>query len=233
MTQKHVLYLLPGLLCDREVWAHQISTLSPIASIKVPDFRPFDSFRAMARHVLEGAPATFSVAGHSMGGRVALELEHLAGDRITRLALLDAGAHPLQPGEKEERMQQVYLAENKGMKALADDWIPPMLHPDHRTDAQLVQTIRQMVLRHDSQVYRRHINAALNRADQSRYLSGIRKKVLLVCGEQDEWSPVAQHEEIARQIPEAELKIVPDAGHMVTMEQPEAVSALLLQWLTT
>jgi pimeloyl-ACP methyl ester carboxylesterase len=230
MTHRKVLYLLPGLLSDSAVWEHQTRVLSAIAEIRIPDFRPFDNFSDMAMHVLEDAPDRFAVAGHSMGGRVALELANMADDRISSMALLDVGAHPVQAGEVEERMILVHVAEREGMEALADAWIPPMLHPDRRHDEALVQKIRAMVLRHESGDYRRHIEAALSREDQSRYLRHIRQKVLLMCGDNDAWSPVAQHRAIAAQLPDAELVVVKDAGHMVTMEQPWQVSSVLLRW---
>ena len=232
MKEKPVLFLLPGLLSDSMVWDHQANVLAEVADIRIPDLRSFDRFGDMASHVLDEAPEKFSVVGHSMGGRVALELVHLAGSRVEKLALLDVGAHPVQSGEYEERMALVHLAENQGMEALADKWIPPMIHPDRHQDEALLGEIRQMVLRHDPQDYRRHIEAALSREDQNRYLPTIAQHVLLICGEEDEWSPVEQHREIARMIPDAELVIVKDAGHMVTMEQPEAVSALLSSWFT-
>lgn len=232
MASRPVVYLLPGLLCDEAVWTHQIAALSPRFELRVPDFRGMDCFQAMARKVLEGAPERFSVVGHSMGGRVAMELMHRVPERIDKFVVMDLGVHPVQPGENEKRMELVRLAEEQGMEALAELWIPPMLAPSRRGDKRLVDAIRAMVLRSTPADYRGQIEAALKREDQSRYLPHIRHKALLVCGELDEWSPVAQHEEILRELPDAELAIIPRAGHMVTMEEPDAVNRLLLDWFS-
>lgn len=232
MASRPVVYLLPGLLCDEAVWAHQIAALSPHFELRVPVFRGMNSFPMMARKVLEDAPQRFSVIGHSMGGRVAMELMHAVPERIDRFVVMDLGVHPVQPGENEERMALVYLAEEQGMEALAERWIPPMIARSRQGDAQLVGEIRAMVLRHTPADYRGQIEAALKREDQSRYLPHIRHRALLVCGEFDEWSPVAQHEEILRELPDAELAIIPRAGHMVTMEEPREVNRVLLDWFS-
>jgi len=229
-ADKPVLYLLPGLLSDEVVWEHQQRALEPCADIRIPVFRGFSSFREMALLVLREAPPRFSVAGHSMGGRVALELMHLFPERIDKFALLSVGVHPVLPGEREKRMALVELAEQQGMAALADAWIPPMVHPVRLADQGLVKKLRTMVLRNTPADFRGQIEAALTRADQSRYLQAINHKVLLVVGEDDAWSSFSQHQNIQRRLHHCELVGIRHAGHMVTMEQPEAVSKVLVRW---
>src|SRR4051794_37969107 len=105
MAERPVLYLLPGLLCDRVTWAHQVEGLADLAEVRVASFYGFDSIPAMAQSVLDEAPARFAVAGHSMGARVALEMVRAAPERVERLALLDTGTHPVRPGEAEKRQE--------------------------------------------------------------------------------------------------------------------------------
>jgi pimeloyl-ACP methyl ester carboxylesterase len=100
---KPTLILLPGLLCDRTVWEPQIAALSPRCTIQVADFWGLDSFDAMADRVLADAPPRFALAGHSMGGRVALEIMRKAPERVERLALLSTGVHPVLPNEAAPR----------------------------------------------------------------------------------------------------------------------------------
>lgn len=233
-ASKPVLFLLPGLLCDATVWEHQRASLVPHADVRIPVFRGINSFRAMAQSVLKDAPETFSVVGHSMGGRVALEMMQLAPERIEKFGLMSVGVHPVQPGEAAKRMELVNLAEQQGMEALADRWIPPMVLPARHGDAQLMQSIRAMVLRHTPFDHRCHIEAALTRADQSQYLPAIKHRALLLCGAQDNWSPLLQHQKIQQQLgASSQLHSIAEAGHMVTMEQPEEVSRLLVNWFTT
>jgi pimeloyl-ACP methyl ester carboxylesterase len=230
-TRPH-LYLLPGLLCDAAVWEHQWASLARHAEIRIPVVRGIASFRDMALHILQDAPKKFSVVGHSMGGRVALEMMHLVPERIEKFALMSVGVHPVQPGEPAARMAMVELAEQQGMDALADRWIPPMVLPSRHSDTVLMQKIRAMVLRNSPADHRCQIEAALTRADQSLYLSSIKHEVLLLCGAEDAWSPLAQHQKIQQHLASAKLHSIADAGHMVTMERPEAVSRVLVDWFT-
>lgn len=230
---KPTLILLPGLLCDETVWAHQVTALAPLAEIRVADFRGFDSLTAMARAVLATAPARLALAGHSMGARVAIEIVRLAPERVARLALLDTGTHPLHAGEAEKRQVLVDLADRDGMAALAARWLPPMVHPDRVSDETLMQPLRAMVLRMTPAIHARQIKALLTRPDAEAVLATIRCPVLVGVGRQDAWSPLAQHEAIVAAVPQAKLVVFENSGHMAPIEAPEAVTAALRGWLTS
>lgn len=233
MPQKPVVYLLPGLLCDRDVWQFQASILKQFAEVRIPDFTGIDSLSAMADKVLAEAPAQFAVAGHSMGGRVGLELVHKAPQRLTHLILLSVGAHAVNDEECEQRSSLVEEAAHIGMDRYAEQWADLMLSYRSEDNPPVRQIIETMARRQSLDEFIAHITAGLGRADQSLYLPAITLPVLLVVGEQDSWSPVSQHEGIRAQLQHATLAVVPDAGHMVQLDQPGIVSDLLLQWLQT
>lgn len=225
------LLLLPGLLCDRTVWEPQIAAFGSSLAVIVPDLWGFDSFEVMAEAALAEAPRRFALAGHSMGGRVALEIMRRAPERVERLALLSTGVHPVRPGEVGPRRALVGIAEREGMRALVRTWLPPMLHPRHRGDAALVGAIEAMWCRATPEIFARQIHAALHRRDSRSILPTIACPTLVLCGAEDTWSPRAQHERIADAIPGAQLVIIPECGHMVTLEAPEQVNAAMQRWL--
>ena len=231
MAPEPVLYLLPGLLCDRDVWQFQAQALADYAEIRIPDFRGMDSLVTMADKVLAEAPAVFAVAGHSMGGRVALELIHKAPERISHLILLSVGAHAVTDEECEQRSSLVEEAASIGMDRYATSWADLMLAYRDSDNVQVRRIIEGMARRQSLDDFIAHITAGLGRGDQTRYLPQINIPVLLVVGRQDTWSPVSQHEAICSQIPEATLAVVPDAGHMVPLDQPAVVSDLVREWL--
>lgn len=220
--------LIPGLLSDGFVWT-ELTTRMPQA--RVADLSTQDSITDMARDCLERCPGPLRVAGHSMGGRVALEMARLAPERVERLALLDTGIHPLRPGEPESRAEIVAFAHSAGMAALADRWLPPMVGPARRADTTLMQDLRDMVLRMDPDLHERQITALVDRPDAAAGLERLRGPLLLVVGRDDEWSPVAQHVEIQRLVPGARLEVVDDAGHFAPVEQPAVVADLLEPFL--
>ena len=230
------LMLLPGLNCDAAVWAPQVAALQGQARCVVPAWGLRDSLTAMAQQVLAEAPTErFSLAGHSMGGRVALELMRLAPQRVERLALLDTGTHPLaagEAGEKERagRMALLKVAQTQGMRAMAQEWAKGMVHPD-RIGGPVFDEVLAMFDRGSAAQYAAQIHALLTRPDAAPLLPGITCPTLVLTGRQDAWSGPAQHEAMAAAIPNAQLVIVEDSGHMTTLEQPQAVSAALADWL--
>lgn len=228
---KPVLYLLPGLLCDASVWAHQVEALSGGQEVRVPDLCGLDDITTMAQSVLEDAPVRFSLAGHSMGARVALEIVRLAPDRVERLALLDTGVHPRRDGEAEKRQVLVELAEREGMAALAQRWLPPMVYAQGARTAAIMPGLTRMVAGMTPDIHARQIKALLNRPNAEAGLSAIICPVLLGVGEKDLWSPPAQHEALAALMPHARLVVFPGAGHMAPLEAPDAVTDALSAWL--
>lgn len=222
-------FLLPGLLCDRTVWADQSAALGKIADVAIPDFRGLNSITAMAKLVLDAAPDRFALAGHSMGARVALETFRMAPEKIERIALLDTGVHPRGATEEEKRGALVEIARTQGMEALAARWLPPMLHPDH---APLLAPLTEMVKRYTPEQFAGQQRALLDRPEARAVLPLIKCPTLILCGREDAWSPVSQHEEIAAAIPQSKLVIVEHSGHMSPVEQPQAVSRALLEWIS-
>lgn len=231
MSQPQKIILLPGLLCDASTWAAQERALGPYAEVAVVDFSQLDSIEAMARSALAFVDGLIVAIGHSMGARVALEMVRLAPERIARLALIDTGIHPRREGEEASRQVLVDLAFAEGMEALADRWLPPMVHVDRVNDRTLMEPLKAMVMRATPEQHQRQIRALLNRPEARAYLPRIACPTLVMVGRQDRWSPLAQHEEIAALIPNAELVVIEDSGHMSPVEQPEQVSGTLLRWL--
>ncbi len=229
---KPFVFLLPGMLCDAAVWEHQTAALQAGFTLGIPVFRGFDCFDAMASHVLAQAPPRFSVVAHSMGGRVAMELLRRAPERIEHFVVMDMGVHAVTPGETERNQRLLKLAAMGGLEAVADSWIPYMIHTDRCNDITLTTAIRTMVLRNELDDLRGQLLAAERRHDQSRYLAGMRHKVHIICGDSDNWNPPELHQHMHAQLADSVLEIIPQCGHMAPMEKPEAVNALLLKWLS-
>lgn len=189
----------------------------------------------MARGAASALPEKFAIAAHSMGGRVAFEIYRGMPDRVAGLALLDTAYRGQAAGEacereRSERMELVAIADSEGMRAMARQWMLRMIHPDRLSDQRLTNAIVEMFGRKTPQIYRAQINALLNRPDATPVLAMIRCPTLVLCGREDTWSPVPQHEEIASRIAGSKLKIIERCGHMVTMERPKEVTAALDEW---
>ena len=231
------LVLVPGLMCDHTVWAEVLAHLGPVAQhALVPDHGECDDLVGMAQQILDATTGPLAVVGHSMGGRVALEMVRLAPQRVRHLALMDTGhlaraAGPEGEQEAAKRQALLDLARTQGVAAMARTWAQGMVHPERLRDSALMDAIVAMFARKTPHHFACQIRALLSRPNASRTLQLIAGPVHLVCGAQDTWSPVSQHQDMAKLLSQPVLHVIADAGHMAPMEKPEAVAQVLLAWL--
>ncbi len=128
-------------------------------------------------------------------------------------------------------MALVKLGYEQGMAAVADRWLPPMVHPDRVHDEALMAPLKAMVCRATPQIFEGQQRAGLTRPDAAPYLEQIACPTLILVGRDDGWSPPAQHQEMAERIEGSQLVLVDRSGHMVTVEQPDPVNRALMNWL--
>lgn len=231
MVARIPLLLLPGLLCDEALWAHQVHFLSDIADSTVVDLTRDDSVVAMASRALGGAPDRFALAGLSMGGYVALEIMRQAPDRVTRLALLDTSARPDTPEQTARRRGLMELARKGRFKGVTPRLMPLLIHPDRQSEDALTAAIMAMAERIGQPAFLQQQKAIMGRPDSRPDLPHFAVPTMILCGRQDALTPLVLHEEMAAAVPGARLCIVEDCGHLSAMERPYAVTALMRDWL--
>lgn len=229
---KPPLLLLPGLLCDHALWAPQVADLADIAEMAVGDLTQADSMLGLAESVLGTAPARFALAGLSMGGYVAFEIMRLAPERVLRLALLDTSARPDTPAQTRLRRELMAQASQGDFRGVTPRLLPRWVHPARVNDHELAATVMAMTQRVGREVFLRQQSAIMNRPDSRPGLSRIACPTLVLCGHEDQSTPPELHREIAADIADARLTIVPECGHLSTLERPEIVNRELRAWLT-
>jgi len=224
-------------MCDHASWAPMLPYLDAHIAHTTIDHGDADSLVVMAKRILESAPAVFDLAGHSMGGRVALEVMRLAPQRVRRLALLGTGYRAKESGEagaEELRKRQVLLdiARTQGVREMAVEWVKPMVAPSRLADTVFVEQIIAMICRKSEDIFKRQIKALIERPDASDVLSHIQIPTLVMAGAFDGWATPTQHEEIAKHIPAIpEVAVIAPSGHMMMMEEPQLVAQHFNQWL--
>ncbi|HVY08498.1 MAG TPA: alpha/beta fold hydrolase [Burkholderiales bacterium] len=230
---KQPLVLLPGLLCDAELWEPQLDELADIADFFVADLTTQQTMEDMAASVLRDSPwKEFALAGLSMGGYVAQEIVRQAPGRVTRLALLDTRARHELPEETERRRALMALAQSgRNFTPVTKRMLPLMVHESRVKDVPLVVVIREMAERTGIEAYIRQQNAIIARRDYRPLLPSIACPTLVLCGREDKLTPLHNSEEMAAAIPGAELVVVEDCGHLSTLERPQQVNAALRNWL--
>ena len=231
MTRPPV-FVLPGLLEDADAFHAVMNGLADVAEVRVADMTQGDSIPALARSALAQMPAgPVMLAGHSMGGYVALELLRTAPDRIAKLALLNTHARPDSPESTENRRRLMDLAE-RDFTAVITALLPKLMTEAHVKDAALAGIVSSMALAVGKEAFTRQQQAIIGRVDSRPHLGAIRCPTLVVAAREDQLMPVAWLEELAKGIPGAKLAILEECGHMASMEKPREVIALLHEWVT-
>lgn len=224
------LVILPGLLCDSRMFTLQINEFDAIVIDGF--YGGSSSIETMASYALGLMPDRCALLGHSMGARVALEIWQRDPERISRLALADAGTHGPSPEEARKRFDLRDVGRAKGAKAMVDQWLPPMIGELHRDDADLVAMLRAMAIDAGVDTYETQITALLDRPDAAAVLPTVTCPVYVIVGRDDTWSPVAQHEAIVALLPSARLRVVENAGHMAPAEEPTRFNGAVKEWLS-
>jgi len=223
--------LIPGLLASARMYAGQIPQLWRVGPVLIADHTRDDSMSGIARRILRVAPARFALVGLSMGGYIAFELLRQEPERIAKVALLDTSARADAPEQSAMRRAQMTLASQGRLAEVVEQQFPRLVHREHRADAALRQVFTLMAEDVGAAGFIRQQTAILGRADSRPTLGSIHCPTLVLVGEGDELTPPERAAEIAAGIPGARLTTVPQSGHMSTLEQPDAVTRALLQWL--
>jgi pimeloyl-ACP methyl ester carboxylesterase len=225
------LVLIPGLACTARLFEPQIAALSAGRTIVVADHTQDDSIAAIAARLLREAPGRFDLAGLSMGGYIAMEVMRQAPERVKRLALLDTSARPDTTEASQDRKRLIALAEAGRFEEIHSALWPRLVHPDHRDDQALQDIMFGMMRETGAEAYIRQQRAIMARADSRPLLPGTEIPTLVLVGESDAITPPEIAREMAEMIEWASLVVIPEAGHMSTLEQPERVTQALQLWL--
>lgn len=231
---KQPLILVPGVLCTETLWRGQIAALADLADpVVTAEHRRHDRVTEIAAAILAAAPQRFALAGLSMGGMIAFEMLRQQPDRVVRVALLDTNARADAPDQGAVRQARIDLVRRGRFEIVLGLQLTRFLPPERLGDGALVDAVLAMCAEVGPEAYVRQERAVMARPDSRPGLGRIACPTLVLCGEQDSATPPELSREIAAAIPGARLEMLPDCGHLSTMERPEAVNRALRAWLQT
>lgn len=224
------LIFLPGFMCDARLFWHQIIDFSADrAVIAVP--LTGASIEEMAEAVLAVAPPRFCLVGHWLGGLVAMEVLRRVPERVSGMALIDVSPLAETPTIAASREPRIIRARTGRLDEVMLEEIPAAALAPGAGRAEVQAMLLEMAGTLGPEVFTNQSRALMRRPDQQRALRATRVRALLICGEYDTICPPRRHEFLAELMPQAEFRLIPGAGHLAPLEQPEKVSQALRDWL--
>jgi pimeloyl-ACP methyl ester carboxylesterase len=231
MTIGLPLVLVPGLTCTARLFLPQVTALWRYGPVTIAEHTRDAQIDAIARRILDTAPPRFALAGLSFGGYIAFAIMRHAPDRVAKLALLDTAARADTPEQTATRTAHIELARTGRFDEIADVAIQRYLHRNRWNDAEMTGLVRNMIAETGPENFIRQTQAIMSRPDSRSLLASIRCPTLVLVGDGDVATPPELNQEIANGIAGARYVVVPDCGHLSTVERPEAVNMALAEWL--
>lgn len=225
------LVLVPGIMCDARLWATQLAVISYERPVTIAPVCAGDRIEEMASGLLSMLPSRFALCGHGMGGSIALEVMRRAPDRVIRLALL--GTNPLSdtPQDAAGREPRIIAAKaGRFDTVLKNDVLPRYIGAGPQKEAA-AGDLQQMALSIGAEIYARQERAMQRRRDQQSTLRKITQPTLILAGEADQVVPLKRQEFLAELIPYSKRVVLPKVGHLSPLEDPEAVTSAIYEWM--
>jgi len=224
------LILIPGMMCDQRMWAgfnapprHLIHALPTTC----------DSMQGLAAAILKGAPERFALAGLSMGGIVAMEILKQAPQRVERLALLDTNPLAENVLTKARRNLQIAKARSGQLAKVVREEMKPNYLAAGPNKKAILDLCMDMTMTLGPNVFVRQSEALRDRPDQTETLAAFKGPALVLMGEEDKLCPRERHELMHALMPQSTLAIIPHAGHLSPLENPQTTFGYLHNWLST
>lgn len=225
------LVLIPGMMCDARLFAPQIAAFSAHHYINCAPITGKSSIRELAADILRNAPPRFALAGLSMGGIVAMQMLGMAPDRVDRIALLDTNPMAEIDAVKLRRLPQMQAVRDGRLAQIMRDEMKPNYLAKTACRTEVLSLCMDMALDLGPHVFLNQSRALMDRPDYIDILRAAELPALVLCGRDDTLCPVERHQFMAGLIPGARLKIIENAGHLPTLEQPVDTNAALQRWL--
>jgi 3-oxoadipate enol-lactonase len=237
-----------GFPLNRSLWDQQTGNLSPSYRIISVDLRghgdsqpipgPY-SMEMLAddcRVLLDALHIELPVyiCGLSMGGYISLAFYRLFASRVAGLILAATRAGADTVEAQANRDKAISLVHQQGTQAIADSMLPKMFAPKtYQSNPILVNQIRLMMTGTSMDGISGALTGMKNRVDSTPILSSIRAPTLIIHGEDDQLIPLSVAKDMNSSIPNSKLLIMPGAGHLLNLEQPEFFNQAISDFVTS
>ena len=233
------IYLLHGLALDHSIWLEMADYYADQAHFIIPDLRGHGctplgnadaSLEQLANDVIQLADSLghqkFILAGHSLGGYIALALAAAHPERLAGLVTVTSHARAVSPDKLESRFEQVRQAGLEGIKSMSDNLIERMM-PEGES-AQPDEHMCEVVSNSSAEGFANVQLAMAKRPDRLLMLRSLSCPVLAIAGGKDRILPKEIAFEVAENARQGRAVCLPEVGHLPMLEVPYTLGALLV-----
>jgi pimeloyl-ACP methyl ester carboxylesterase len=225
------LVLIPGLHCNARLYAPQIEHFKQDRDVLVVNHARHNSFEAIVADIVSQIPyPDYALLGLSMGGMLAIQMLAVDNQRIAGLALLDTNHKPDNLERKAVR-NQLSARAPIAMGAIVEELFRLYVSPENAENIFLKNIVQTMALEWGHEVFMRQSLALRDRHDFSEQLLQFHKPSLVLYGREEQLCHPQWHVEMAAALPQSQLVVIDKAGHLPTLEQPEATNEAIANWL--
>ena len=222
---KPYIVLIPGMMCNHDVFSNQINALKNFFNVIVKEFNEHRDIELGVKNLASNLPSKFHLLGHSMGGIVAMEFVRQHSKRVLSLALLNTNPYEEKKEQKDRRNKILKELDTLDLISLMrSDYISRYFPDDCRDKNILIQKCVDMASTLDKKVFYNQSVALRDRKDQTAILEDLNCKTLLICGERDKMCPVSYHSDMNKMIKNSDLIVLEGVGHMPTLECPHKLN---------
>ena len=220
--------LLPGLLTTPDVWSAVVAAQIHEAPRRylLPTCPPLDTVEAIAEAVVGALPERFHLTGFSFGGYVSLAILDRYPERVVSLSLVGSASHADNEAVAEFRQQCIDTVAAGNMAELAARLTVGAMYVAHAEHRELLRLSLQMADRYGAERFVAHLRACMARPDRTHVLANARIPMRFLTGASDSVVPLKLQQRSAHAAG-TWLCIIPDAGHLVPLEQPEQLAEAL------
>src|SRR3989338_7196785 len=225
------LVLIPGLMADARLFLPQMVQLGADRAMLVVLPTRGETVEQMSEAILPALPPKFALLGHGLGGDIALDLIRRVPDRVTRVILMATDPLPDPPASAAAREMRIVAARSGRLGQAMHEEIPPAALADTEWRAEILALVQDMALGLGEGAFLRQSRALQRRPDQQKTMRRGELPPLGIAGAAGTLGPMRRSEFTAGLMPFGKLQVIADAGHLASLEQPEAVSEALAAFL--
>lgn len=226
------LVLIPGFMADARSFMPQLARFGADRPVILLNPGLGDTVEKIAAEIAPHLPPRFALVAHGLGGNIAIEILRKRPEAVTRIALISTDPLPDTPQVAAAREALLVAAKTGHLQACMEQMLPLDALHDAPWRDEVMALVLDMAETLGPTQFQRHLRVLQRRPDQQKTLRKVHVPTMIISGESDTLVPRRRAEFLAAMMPQGCLEMIPEAGHLPQLEQPEAVTQVLQTFLS-